>query len=438
MQRAKELGDYLIVGVTSDTFDLDRGKLDVYQPLSDRMNAVIATGIPDKVIVEEFQGQKISDIQKYGVDIFAIGSDWAGRFDFLKEYCDVVYLERTQGVSSTELRAERTESVTMGVVGLNHVTDWIVQESWHVPDARIVGACALPGDTLETLDASYELAHEDCPEALMEKVDSVYLYTTIDKRPDLIRKALGKGCHVLCEGPYALTYYEAAELAALARNSGLVLMEAMKTRYFPGFERLRLLIQSGIIGTVKDIRAANSHLDSWIDHGNKYLGCFYDMAPYITLPAFTLLGCDYSDARLTCSFEKDFCTWAKLDLMYEEASATLYTGQGVKTENDMVITGTDGYIYVPSPWWKTEYFEVRTEDLRDTRKFYFECVGHGHRYELFEFLHRIQGGSSYPALRPDAETLAVSKLVEKFDEGDIVVLAHGKYSFGGGERINDR
>ena len=107
LERAKALGDYLIVGITSDAFDRDRGKLNVFQPLSDRMNAVIATGIPDKVVVEEFQGQKISDIQKYGVDIFAIGSDWEGKFDFLKKYCDVVYLERTRGVSSTELRAER-------------------------------------------------------------------------------------------------------------------------------------------------------------------------------------------------------------------------------------------------------------------------------------------------------------------------------------------
>ena len=272
----------------------------------------------------------------------------------------------------------------------------------------------------------------------MESVDSIYLNTTIDRRPALIRQALDAGCHILCEGPFALTYEEAVELVALACNRNLVLMEAMKTRYFPGFERLRLLVQSGVIGEVKDVRAANSHLDDWVDHDNKYLGSFYDMASYITLPALTLLGCDYDDARITCSFDGDFCTWAKLALMYEGASATLYTGQGVKTENDMVITGTDGYVYVPSPWWKTEYFEVRTEDLRDTRKFYFECVGFGHRYELFEFLRRVQGGGSYSALRTDDETLAVTKLVEKFDKGDAAVLSHGKYSFGGGERIDDR
>lgn len=63
-------------------------------------------GIADEVIVEEYEGQKIDDIRRMGIDVFTVGSDWVGKFDYLKEYCDVVYLDRTQGVSSTELRAE--------------------------------------------------------------------------------------------------------------------------------------------------------------------------------------------------------------------------------------------------------------------------------------------------------------------------------------------
>ena len=78
------------------------------------MQAVVATGLVDEVVVEEYQGQKISDIKKYGVDIFAIGSDWKASFIYLNNYCKVVYLPRTQGVSSTELRAERMKPVTVG------------------------------------------------------------------------------------------------------------------------------------------------------------------------------------------------------------------------------------------------------------------------------------------------------------------------------------
>lgn len=78
LERAKALGDYLIVGVTSDDFDKQRGKINVQQPLEERIAAVRATGIADKIIVEEYEGQKIDDIKRYGVDIFTVGSDWRG------------------------------------------------------------------------------------------------------------------------------------------------------------------------------------------------------------------------------------------------------------------------------------------------------------------------------------------------------------------------
>ena len=110
LERAKALGDYLIVGVTSDDYDRVRGKINLQQTLMERIEAVKATGIPDEVIVEEYEGQKIDDIQRYNVDIFAIGSDWEGKFDYLNEYCKVVYLPRTLGISSSELRSQETGS----------------------------------------------------------------------------------------------------------------------------------------------------------------------------------------------------------------------------------------------------------------------------------------------------------------------------------------
>ena len=109
LERAKALGDYLIVGVTTDDFDKLRGKINVQQSLMERIEAVRNTGLADEIIVEEYEGQKIEDIKQYNIDIFAIGSDWKGKFDYLKEFCEVVYLERTQGVSSSEIRSERRQ-----------------------------------------------------------------------------------------------------------------------------------------------------------------------------------------------------------------------------------------------------------------------------------------------------------------------------------------
>ena len=104
LKRAKALGDYLIVGVTTENYDRGRGKLNVQKSTLERIEDVKKTGFADEIIIEEYEGQKIEDIQKYNIDIFAIGSDWKGKFDYLKEYCQVVYLERTKGISSTQLR----------------------------------------------------------------------------------------------------------------------------------------------------------------------------------------------------------------------------------------------------------------------------------------------------------------------------------------------
>ena len=140
LSRAKELGDYLIVGVTNDNFDRERGKLNVYNNVLERVEAVKATGLADQIIIEDYFGQKIDDIQKYDVDIFAIGSDWEGKFDYLNEFCKVVYLPRTEGISSTMLRGEQQQMVRVGIVGCGLIAQRFVPEASFVSGVKIIGA----------------------------------------------------------------------------------------------------------------------------------------------------------------------------------------------------------------------------------------------------------------------------------------------------------
>ena len=132
LRRAKALGDYLIVGVTNDNFDRERGKLNVRNNVMERVEAVKATGLADKIIIEDYVGQKIDDIQKYDVDIFAIGSDWEGQFDYLREFCEVVYLPRTEGISSTMLREDLQEDVKIGIVGTGRIAERFAPETSYV------------------------------------------------------------------------------------------------------------------------------------------------------------------------------------------------------------------------------------------------------------------------------------------------------------------
>jgi len=103
LQRVKALGDELIVAVSTDEFNLKKGKR-VMIPFSQRAEIVKNIKCVDMVIAEESWKQKIDDIKRYNIDIFAIGDDWRGEFDFLKEYCDVIYLPRTKNISSTQLK----------------------------------------------------------------------------------------------------------------------------------------------------------------------------------------------------------------------------------------------------------------------------------------------------------------------------------------------
>ncbi|HOD17131.1 MAG TPA: glycerol-3-phosphate cytidylyltransferase [Candidatus Cloacimonadota bacterium] len=103
LQRAKALGDYLIVGVSTDEFNAVKNKQCTY-PYIERAEIVKAIRYVDEVIPETCWEQKISDIQKYDIDIFVMGNDWEGKFDFLKDYCRVIYLERTPEISSSGIK----------------------------------------------------------------------------------------------------------------------------------------------------------------------------------------------------------------------------------------------------------------------------------------------------------------------------------------------
>ena len=129
LERAKALGDYLIVGVTTEEYDQTRGKLNVMDALMTRIENVRKTGFADEIIIEESPGQKFRDIKKYQVDIFTVGSDWTGQFDYLKDYCQVIYLERTKNISSTMLRIQNKHIQRIGIIGTGRIAGRFIPEA---------------------------------------------------------------------------------------------------------------------------------------------------------------------------------------------------------------------------------------------------------------------------------------------------------------------
>ena len=251
LKRAKALGDYLIVGVTSDTFDRERGKINVQQSLMERVEAVRATGLADEIIIEEYEGQKIDDIKRLDVDIFTVGSDWRGKFDYLKAYCQVVYLERTGGVSSTEIRSEQ-KPVRLGLVGESPILNKIERESQFVNGLEAAQVYTINGKYLsealqkkERQTASFQ--------ALLDASDAIYIVSAPECHYAQIKQALECGKHVLCESPITLDCKQWEELKQLATERKLVLMDSIKTAYSMAYHRLRLLVKGGIVGDIVSV-----------------------------------------------------------------------------------------------------------------------------------------------------------------------------------------
>ncbi|ACZ31602.1 cytidyltransferase-related domain protein [Xylanimonas cellulosilytica DSM 15894] len=417
LERARELGDHLVVGVTSDAFDESRGKLDVTQSVVERIENVRRSGLADEIIVEEYQGQKIRDIVERDIDIFTVGSDWIGKFDYLGEYCEVVYLERTRGVSSTELRAEGLGIQRIGIVGTGRIARRFVAEARYVSGVTVDSVFSPNHAVAKDFVDEFDLRRAaDSFDDLIADVDAVYIASPHGTHVDYTRRAIDAGVHVLCEKPVALRADDAAALYAEARARGVVLLEALKTAQAPGFRRLITLARSGTIGTIRSVDATFTKL---VDGGREYQapdgGAISELASYNLLAIVKLLGSDYVDLRATKLVPGDdgVETFARIDLTYAHATASCRVGIGAKSEGSLVVTGEKGYIYVPAPWWLTSYFEERFEDSRRKRRHYYRFDGDGLRYEISEFLHLIRQSRSESFHLTSDESVAIARMIEE-------------------------
>lgn len=424
LERAKDLGDYLIVGVTTENYDDSRGKLNVQEGLMKRIENVKNSGLADEIIIEEYEGQKINDIQKNRVDIFAIGSDWVGKFDYLNEYCEVIYLERTKGVSSTQLRAENNGILKLGVIGYGRIANRFIVESKYVSGVNVEGVYGPNPDSLKKFTDKHELAFfETDLDKFLDKVDAVYIASPHLTHYEYIKNALNRGKHVLCEKPMVLSEKEAKEVYDLAIKKKLVLLEAIKTAYAPGFIRLVSVAKSGLIGQIKNVDATFTKL---VDGNIRELqahtagGSMTELATYPLLAIIKLLGTNFDniDYYSFMDEEKNIDLFTKINLTYDKAIASAKVGLGVKSEGDLIISGTKGYVYVPSPWWKTEYFEVRYEEFSRNKKYYYKFEGDGLRYELAEFVSMIHKEYYQTYKLMPNDSVAINSVIEKYLKGE--------------------
>ena len=418
LKRAKALGDYLIVGVTTENYDQTRGKLNVVDSLMTRIEHVRETGFADEIIIEESVGQKIQDIKKYQIDIFTVGSDWVGQFDFLKDYCKVIYLDRTKNISSTMLREQNMQIQRIGVIGTGRIAQRFMPEARQVSGVNTQAVYNPHRESAARFAERWGLDCYDDLENFYDAVDAVYIASPHETHYAYIKSALQHDKHVLCEKPMVLKGAEADELFRMAKERKRILFEGIKTAYCPGFNQLMGIACSGMIGNIRSIEACFTKLEKADGReltDLKYGGSFTELGSYCMLPIMKIFGEGYTDVRFDMiKAENGLDLFTKASFTYPNGMATATCGLGVKSEGKLLISGTKGYIVVEPPWWKTTYFEVHHENPNEVEKYSDRFMEDGLRYEVSDFLSMINGSSKSKFKLTRSESVAFADVMEKF------------------------
>lgn len=258
----------------------------------------------------------------------------------------------------------------------------------------------------------------------VDNIDAAYVASPHETHYEYSRKLLLSGKHVLCEKPAALKKEHVRELIDIAQNNQLVYMEALKTAYCPGYKALIKIAESGRIGRIVEVEAAFSRLTPLNTREYKDDDCngsFLEFGSYTLLPVLTLLGCEYDDVTFrTVRAQNGVDVYTKAFIEYKDEyidkTAIVKTGLGAKTEGQLVVTGTNGYILAKSPWWLTKEFEVRYENPGKIERYRFGYEGTGLCYEVREFVHRIKNKDKKTVDISDNISIAMAGVMERFTD----------------------
>jgi len=307
---------------------------------------------------------------------------------------------------------------TIGIIGTGRIAHRFVPEARTVEDVEVVAVYnpRLSSAKQFAKEQSIEYSTDDLA-MFCDLVDVVYIASPHHTHVEYCAQMLKAGKHVLCEKPLSFSKKDAEELFALANEKQCVLMEAIKTAYCPGFKELLTVVKSGRIGKVVDVEACFTKLspsnvrELWDD---KCGGSFLELGTYSLLPIVKLLGTESISTRfwsLNSQLGVDGYTKATID--FGNGTALAKAGLLAKSEGQLVIAGTKGYILVPSPWWLTKAYEVHYEDPNIVERYETSFEGAGLRYEIQEMVARIHGSKEVNGVTAE-ESIWIASQMEQF------------------------
>lgn len=328
-------------------------------------------------------------------------------------------LQRIEDILEVPLTAEsiarqQSNYLRIGVIGTGSIAKRFAQEMAYVDKVYLAAAYNPDEDELKKFCDEFGIDNESQTlEDMFRVVDAIYIASPYYTHYEYALAALEADRHVLCETPLTLSHKEALELYTIAEKRGLILMPALKTAYSQSFVNVINEALSGAIGEIVDVSATVTTLlpqSVTVGFNNERL---QDNAYYGLLAVFKLLGTEYKKVSTFTRTDDAKDLYIDATLEYEDAVAHVRAGTGVKSESSLVISGSKGYIYVPAPWWKPDYFEIRYENPYDNKKLYFPFESSGLRYEIKAFLDSIGMKDIKPAITKQ-EILRIIQLVNKY------------------------
>lgn len=408
LKRAKQMGDYLIVGVTGETYDIERGKLSVQDSLVERIENVKKTGFADQIIVEEYLGQKIQDILKYNVDILVVGSDWKGQFDHMRKYCEVVYLERTKNISSTMLRNKKKNILKLGIATDSTDDNDIVQESKYVSGVHVESVFSEDSSIAAEFCDRYELGecHSEY-DVFLDSIDIVYVNCGVDARYELIKKALEKDKVVISAPIVSYQPEQVKELYSYAKENNKILIECVTTFYLQAFIQLLWNAKGYLIGDIKCVK--NSICLGGIESINR--DDYYAHIYVLILLAKQFFGNTMTFHVDRVDSEDSRCCHAAMIGRNDKSLYLSEIGTEGNVDCDMIILGSDGEIHVPSNWWETGYFEIRKPD-GSVKRYSWNFEGNGMRYLITTLLTRVKTNDTLNLRLPADDVIDAVEIID--------------------------
>ena len=312
--------------------------------------------------------------------------------------------------------------IRLGIIGSGRIATRFVPETEYVDDVQVKVIYNPHLESAKKLAIRNEVPiYTNEERTLFEYCDAVYIAAPHNTHYEYIKKSLNAGKHVLCEKPMVLKHLEAEELFELASERNLVLMEALKTAYAPGFLEVIKEVNSGKIGQIYDVEACFTKLVPQSDAREFSLeengGSFTELGSYPLLAIEKVLGKKYKSIDfISVVDENGVDLYTKAIIKYENAIAQIKVGLGIKSEGNLVISGTNGYLLAESPWWMTRKFELCYEDRTQNEVYITDYEGQGLRYEIQAFISKINHRNAKIEGLSQDDSILMAEIMELFLE----------------------